>query len=139
MKTSTKAILISIAIVMFPIVAVLAYLYLYIPNAYSPEKLQAKANAGYELGQEFGKTTNEQNCFAEARTRAKDRTLDALTGPPWLSGCLSASEMSDGFCDGIAPPSKGGFTEQQSAICAERKIGEYCLYFMPIVEQHCHR
>jgi hypothetical protein len=137
MKTSTKALLVSLLIVMLPISMILAYLYLYIPSLYTPEKLQKEGEKAFLEGREFGKTTNEQGCFVEATTRAANRTLYATNGRPWLSGCLYASEMSPGFCDGILPPKKEPDLERQTAICAERKVGEYCLYFMPVVEEFC--
>ena len=139
MKTSTKAILISIAIVMLPIAMLLAYLYLYIPTLYTPEKLQAKSKESLLQGRKFGKTTNEEGCFVEATVRAKNRSLDMISGKAWLSGCLYASEMSPGFCDGIAPPRDTPDMEEQKAICTRRKAGEYCLYFMPAVEAFCHQ
>lgn len=139
MKTSTKAILISIAIVMLPIAMVLAYVYLYIPTLYSPEKLQAQHEESFLQGRTFGKTSNEEGCFVEARIRAENRSLNALNGGSWLSGCLYASEMSPGFCDGIPPPREEPDLDRQKAICAKRKAGEYCLYFMPTVEAFCHQ
>lgn len=138
MKTSTKALLVSLFIVMLPIAMILAYVYLYIPSLYTPEKLQKQGERAYLEGREFGKTTNEQGCFVEATGRAANRTLNVINGQPWLSGCLYASEMSPGFCDGIPLPKKEPDLERQKAICAERKMGEYCLYFMPVVEEFCH-
>lgn len=139
MKTSTKALLISLAIVMLPIAMILAYVYLYIPSLYTPEKLEKQGERAYLEGREFGKTTNEQGCFVEATGRAANRTLNVIKGHPWLSGCLYASEMSPDFCDGIPLPKKEPDLERQKAICAERKMGEYCLYFMPVVETFCHQ
>ena len=137
MTTSTRALLIVAAIVMLPIAMVLGYVYLYIPTQYTAEKLNKRIDAAFADGSGFGKRSTDQSCFVEATRRAKNRTLDALDGQPWLTGCLGTSRQTPGFCDGILAPHPEPDLHAQKAICAERGIGEYCLFFMPTVESYC--
>lgn len=117
MKAATKAILISAAIVFTSIAVVLMFFFVYLPGLYTPENMQAQWDAGFVQGQSFGRTTNQQGCFVEAADRAKTRVLNAADGPPWLAGCLDVSETSEGFCDGILPPSEHpDFDQQKSAL-----------------------
>jgi hypothetical protein len=138
MRTSTKAILASLVIVLIPCVFLLVYLFVYIPSLYSPETMREKGEAGHSQGLAAGRRLDQIECFRKASFLAGKKTLEARTAGPWLYGCLESSKPSAGFCDGIPPPSEHPDLDRQQLACRARDLGEYCLFFMPTVEAFCH-
>jgi hypothetical protein len=133
MKSSIKALLASLAIALMAAGVVLIYVYVYLPFL-----IREKGKEGYSQGLAVGQQLDQMACFRKATALAGNKTLEAMTAGPWLSGCLESSRLSTGFCDGIPPPSEHPDFERQKAACQAREIGEYCLFFMPTVEEHCH-
>jgi hypothetical protein len=76
-------------------------------KANSNSLIEAAKNA-YTDGKKMGSDLDEKGCLAAAVTRHKIKSNQSLiestrTGLT-LSGCLAASKLSDGFCEGVPSP-----------------------------------
>jgi hypothetical protein len=137
MKSSTKAILLSLAIIITPILFLLTYLFLYIPSLYTPEKLREKGEEGYQEGRSAGRALDESRCLASAVADYKSGKLDALKAKGWLVGCLQVSETSKTFCEGIPSASDHPDASWEKQACKARGFDEYCAFYMEPVQAHC--
>jgi hypothetical protein len=66
------------------------------------EFMEAARNAQAE-GVQFGEETDDQGCLDEALARHKKAGgfSQAIAHNLFLKGCLSSSEQTDGFCEGV--------------------------------------
>jgi hypothetical protein len=137
MQSSTKAILLSLAIIITPILFVLAYVFLYIPSLYTPEKMRAKGEEGYQEGRSAGRTMDENRCLASAVADYKSGQLEAPKAKGWLIGCLQVSRSNEAFCDGVPSAADRPGESWQGQACKSRGFNKYCEFYMVVVQGHC--
>jgi hypothetical protein len=88
------------------LVAVLAGVAFYIHSDLESDRdFQHESEAKRAEGQEFGKTTNQQDCMSEGLTRARAMsTFEFKRGQiksAFVRACLESSRPVAGFCDGL--------------------------------------
>ena len=66
-------------------------------------QLKEAARRAREEGMQLGEETDDQSCLDEAlrRHRHAGGLAQAMVDDLFLKGCLSSSEPTDGFCDGV--------------------------------------
>jgi hypothetical protein len=136
MKTG-RAILLSVALVLVPILFILGYILVYIPYQYSPEKFQEKGEEGFQEGRAAGSALTESRCLSAAVNDYKRGRLDVRKTKGWLVGCLQTSQMDDTFCNGVPEVGSQPPSGWERRACAARGFDNYCTLYMEILQHHC--
>ena len=100
MASFLKALLVvGVLIVVVLIIAGVAGYYWYSKHG---RQFMESARQAQTEGAQFGEETDDQGCLDEALARHKQDSgfVQAIAHNLFLKGCLSASEQTDGFCEG---------------------------------------
>jgi hypothetical protein len=95
-------------------------------------------------GKEFGEKTNNIGCMNEALSRHKrDKSLmGRISTGGFLSVCLSVSEPSPGFCDGVPPEDeilKSANWRLKKCSDAGLQNDQGCQQIFSVVQKYCNR
>jgi len=139
MRSFAKALLVlGVVIVMVAIVAgVVGYSWW----SKHGRELREAARRAHAEGVEHGEETDDPGCLDEALTRHRQSggLAQALADDVFLKGCLSASERTDGFCDGV-PKRRQVMASATWQIkrCAAAGFGDpFCRQIFVQVQDYC--
>ncbi len=92
-------------------------------------------------GVQFGEETDDQGCLDEALARHKQAGgfAQSIAHDLFLKGCLSASEQTDGFCDGVPKRSQVmASAGWQIKKCAGAGLNDpFCRRIFAQVQEYC--
>lgn len=139
MASFLKALLVvGVLIVVVAIVAGVAAYSWY--SRHGREFMEAARKAQAE-GVQFGEETDDQGCLDETLARHKQAGgfSQALAHTLFLKGCLSASEQTDGFCEGVPKRTQvmASATWQIKKCSAAGFNDPFCRQIFAQVQEYC--
>jgi hypothetical protein len=105
--------------------------------------LASAAKDAYTDGKKMGADLDEKGCLAAAvarhKTKSNQSIIESTRTGLILSGCLAASKLSDGFCDGAPSPKNPLDTSMWTAkTCAQQGMTDsLCSSVMQQVAHYC--
>ena len=139
MASFLKALLVvGVVMVLLAIAAAAAGYYWY--TRHGRQFMEAARQARAE-GVQFGEETDDEGCLHEALARHKQAggLARSISHNLFLSGCLSTSEQTDGFCDGVPKGTQivASVTWQTKRCAGAGFTDPSCRQLFAQVQQYC--
>jgi hypothetical protein len=133
-----KGLLVVGFLVLLAIIAGVAGFYWYSKHG---RQFMESARQAHAEGVQFGEESDDEGCLSEALARHKQAAGfgRAMAHNLFLKGCLSASEVTDGFCDGVPRRTQVmASATWQAKKCAKAGFTDpYCHQLFAQVQEYC--